>query len=672
MSDRGRLKLRFPSTTWDRSKRAIGILVLAVLLEQVDPLPFFKSTGAWILYLWFCFEVVKQFIAYRMEVSYDAVARAESYKRSWNARKDRIDPLTRFRLRRMIIIIVGALLFGQVINLFSDRCNNALSCVLLAPSMVVEAAPMILQVAFGIIFAMAQFAAMFWFLAGVGFGEVIPPGTIDVTFNDIYGQDKARDRVKELVSLLENDDLVVEAGGHIPKGALLTGPPGTGKTMLAKAAANLLTVPVIILPPGAFASTFIGINFLKVGKLGRWIRKNSTRYGGVLVFIDEIDSLGSRGGVDEGNAREWWMGASGKEYWFEPQEVGCTAYSYPEHYPVVVTGGGGGMNMGTLESLLSMIDGMDKPRGFSNKILSLFGFKPLPPPPTKVFYLGATNRPSAVDAALQRAGRLGVKIRVDYPRFEGRLATYDGYLGKVRHKLTESEVAWFARNHYRATGAEIEDVVNEALLASFREKEHPGMISHTNMMNAMLWKRFGESHGTFENERNRWGVAIHEAGHALVMHKLLRERQHIWFVSIEQRGKTGGMVVPSPQDDDWKQWHDEMLAGVAVSLASRAAEMKVLGQMTNGHGGDGPAATHKAEVMVLMGHSTGQLSFTKEREPEEFHTLRESVMQEAYDLAYSIIEEHEDALIALAERLQEKPTLPGVEVQELFESHGVS
>ena len=570
-----KLKLRVQLPNMERAKRALGIVILGLLIEKSSPLPFFNTPLAWGLYAWLVFEIVKQFWRYRLETSYPAIMRAEQYKQAWEKRRDRLDPMSRYRIRRGIIIIAGALTVGQIINMFTDRCSNALSCILLAPNIAIEAAPFFLQVAFGIAFGMLQFAAMFWYLSGVGFGKIIPPGTIDVTFDDVYGQDKAKERVEEIVDLMENDDEVIKAGGHLPKGAILSGPPGTGKTMLAKAAANKSTKPLILVPPGAFASTFIGINFLKVYRLGRWIRQQSTRHGGVVVFIDEIDSLGSRGGVEEGEAREPW---------FEPRRSECVAVPVPE-YPVVVTGNGGGMNMGTLEAFLSMIDGMEEPRGFSNKILAVFGFKPLPPPKTRVFYLGATNRPSAVDPALKRAGRLGLNIRVDYPRYEGRLATYQGYLSKVRHNLQVDEVEWLARNHYRGTGAEIEDVINEALLLTFRnsERETKGVIQYHDMMTATLWKRWGESHGTFENDRNLWGVSVHEAGHALVMYKLLRERKHIWFVSVEQRGRTGGMVVPAPQDDDWKEWHNEMMADVAVSLASRVAEKRILGQLTNGH-----------------------------------------------------------------------------------------
>jgi cell division protease FtsH len=328
------------------------------------------------------------------------------------------------------------------------------------------------------------------------------------------------------------------------------------------------------------------------------------------------------------------------------------------------------------------MDGMEEPRGLVNKLLALAGFKPLPPPKVRPFYLGATNRPSVVDPALKRAGRFGREIRVDFPKFEGRLATYNGYLGKVQHGLEPEQIEWAARNHHHGTGAEIQDIVNEALLISFRkDSDNEGVVSFHNLTNAMLWKRFGESDGTFENPGNVHSVAVHEAGHALVMHKLLRHRMNIWFTSIEQRGRTGGMVAPSPIDDDWKEQHDDMIASVAVSLASRVAELIVNGQMSNGHGGDGPAATLKADRMVMLGHTFsiqeegtfGQIAFADsgDRDAEQFHSLREMILRRGYDLANDILTEHEGALRALADALVAKPTMLGDDVHELLEAHGV-
>lgn len=651
------MKLRPPLPTFERTKRALFLLGLAFALEYADPLPFLKSPGAWLIYAMLVFEVVKQFLRFKLETSEESVARAEAYKQGWQTKRDRLDENVRYRIRRFIIIVAGLWVYGQVISLFTDRCEGGFQCALLSVNLFIEQMPTILQIMLGVAFGLLQMGAMFYAMTKVGFLKVIPPGTVETTFDDIYGQDRARDRVKEQVALLDNDDAITAAGGYMPKGVLLTGPPGTGKTMLAKAAANASTKPLILIPPGGFASTFIGINFLKVHSLGRTIRKLSKRHGGVIVFFDEIDSLGNRGGEVEGT-----------EPWFTQREDGCTN-SEPEYHPVIVTGGGG-MNMGTLESFLAMMDGMEEPRGLVNKLLSLAGFKPLPPPKVRPFYLGATNRPSVVDPALKRAGRFGREIRVDFPKYEGRLATYEGYLGRVSHGLTPENVEWLARNHHRGTGAEIQDIVNEALLLSFRKGEVAGVPSFDDFTTAMLQKRFGESTGVFENEKNIYAVAVHEAGHAVMMHALRRHKAKIWFASVEQRGGNGGMVAFSPLHDDWLETRGDMVASLAVSLGSRVAERLVLGQYSNGHGGDGRACTALAEKMVTLGHGT-QLSASRDREPEQFHFEREALLAEGYDLASSVLREQHAALSVLADRLVEQPTLLGDEVHQLLEENWV-
>ena len=664
------MNLRPPTIPFERMKRTLALAGLGVALEYVDPLPFFKSPAGWLLYLIIVTEVVRQFVTFLLETYSPAVMKSEAYKKKWEVQRDRMNPIARYRLRRAVIAVIGLWIYGQVISLFTDRCDGGFQCALLSVNLVVESIPLIIQIAVGISYGMLQMAIMFITLTKVGFVKIVLPGTILTSFDDVYGQDRARDRVQEQVHLLENDEEIEAAGGYMPKGVLLTGPPGTGKTMLAKAAANASTKPLILIPPGAFASTFMGINFLKVWQLGKLIRKYSKRFGAVTVFFDEIDVLGNRGNV-EGEM----------EPWFTSEENGCMTIG--EVHPVINVNGGGGMNMGTLEAFLSMMDGMENPRGMANKLLAIAGFKPLPPPPVRVFYLGATNRPTAVDAALKRAGRFGREIRVDYPKYEGRLATYNGYGNKVKHTVTDEQWEWAARNHHKGTGAEIEDIVNEALLTAFRDDRKT--IRFDDLTTSMIWKRFGETDGTFENPDNVRSVAVHEAGHALVMHALRKDRKRIWFMSIEQRGKTGGMVAPSPLDDDWKMQHDEMLADIAVSLGSRVAEEILNGQMSNGHGGDGPAATKLAESMVALGHTFtiteqdddpgeydvhGQLSYSRERDPENFHRLVEETLIKAYLLAAKTLSENKGALEALADRLVEKPTLIGDEVHELLEAHG--
>jgi len=641
--------LRPPRITFERVRLGAIIIGYALLMEYADPRPFSTTATARILYVLLLVEIFRQVWTYRLEVSHDTVERHEEYKASLNTLRKRVSADARFRIRRVTFILAGVYLMGMVVNAMTDRCTSAIQCVLIGPQLVLEAVPLILQIVFVIGISLMQLGAMFYAMVKVGFVKFIYPGTIPETFDDVWGQDTAKAKMLEQVELLETDTKIAEAGGYMPKGVLLWGPPGTGKTLLAKAVANASTKPLILVPPGAFAGTFVGTNFLKVHMLFRYVRKLAVRYSGVIVFIDEIDSLGHRGGEIEQAT---------------PEEH-CTATVEPRQ--MIMTNAG---QAGTLEAFLSGMDGMHEPRGLVNKILALLGFNPIPPPDYKYMMIGATNRVSAIDPALLRAGRFGRKIRVGRPDFDGRLRTYEGYLAKVSHGLSDDDVEWAARNHYKGTGAEIKDIVNEAVLADFR-RGGDGVINLDDLTQAMLNVRFGEGDGTFENADNVWGVAVHEAGHAVAFHHLRRDRMNIWFASIEQRGQTGGMVAPSPKDDDWKQRASEMEAEIAVSLASRVAELLILTEMSNGHGGDGPHATRVAQNMVMQGHTfyveddgtpVGQLSFSADRAEEQFHELRESILRKVFADVWNLLVDRQDQITAVAEMLVEKHTVNGRDI----------
>lgn len=645
-------RLRPPAPTYSRLKLAALITAYIALAEYVDPRPFHSTGLARFLYVALVLEVARQLIVGRLETDMAAVKRGATIREWWDGIRARLTADARWRFRRSITIAGAIYLFGWLLDQLTTRCEGALQCALLAPRLALENLPQALQIALYIAIGLLQLFAMFYAMTKVGFVKIVMPGTIDVTFDDVYGQDGARDKVREQVQLLEDDEAVARAGGYMPKGILLYGPPGTGKTMLAKAAAAYSTKPLILVPPGGFASTFVGINFLKVWSLFRMVRKLARRHGGVIVFIDEIDSLGNRGeGVEEARPLTF---------------DGCIPFQM-EPAPIIV-GGGNGMNMGTLEAFLSAMDGMDEPRGLINRLLVFLGFKPLPAPPYKYLMMGATNRLAALDPALLRAGRFGRKIHVPRPKLEGRLKTYQGYLGKVSHSLTDDQTEWAARNHADGTGAEIKDIVNEALLVTFRdERETQGVVEFDDLMKAMLWVKFGESDGQFEREENRWAVAVHEAGHAVAFHHLAKDDLRIWFTTVEQHGRTGGMVAPTSLTDDWIFGRSKLLAQIQISLASRVAETLILGEATNGHAGDGQAATARAEQMVRNGLVKGQIGIYSE-DHDSWRILVENVLAEALNLTDQLLDRKRDQIEAVARLLVEKGTVPGDEIHSLIDS----
>jgi ATP-dependent Zn protease len=543
----------------------------------------------------------------------------------------------------------------MMVNALTTRCSSAVQCVILAPRLAVENLPMFIQFAVMVALTLFQLGIMFYAMVKVGSYKVVMPGTVNVTFDDVWGQDDAKHKVMEQVKLLEDSDDIEAAGGYMPKGLLLYGPPGTGKTYLAKAAANYSSKPLILVPPGAFQATFVGINLLKVWTLFREIRKLARRYGGVIVFIDEIDSLGSRGGD-----------VAGAEAPKECRSPGCVQFNRADPDEPRRINIGGTNQMGTLEAFLSAMDGMEESRGLLNRILVFAGFKPLAPYEYKYLMIGATNMMDRLDPALLRAGRFGRKIHVTFPKVEGRRRTYDGYLRKVTNDLTPANVEWAARNHARGTGAEIQDIVNEALLVSFRdERADPGVVRFPDLMSAMLWTRFGESDGPFEREEARWNVAVHEAGHAVAFHLLCRERQHIWFASIERRGETGGMVAPTPLHEDWLMTRAELLADIQVSLASRVAEQLVIGTTTNGHGGDAASATQDAVRMV--GYGLASQIGVYPADNRLVQKQAEAILSEALEACRTLLTEHEADIKAVAHLLYDKGTVTGDEIHNLLE-----
>lgn len=653
-SEKRNTGLRPPKPLFERVKLPLIIVVFVAASEWASPFPFSISFPARLAVFALAFLILREFHHARLEVDESWAAKTAKVEKRARMKAAVVSKQSWLKVQRVVTWLLTLYVFGMMINALTTRCSSAVQCVILAPRLAIENLPMFIQFAVMVALTLFQLGIMFYAMVKVGSYKIVMPGTVNVTFDDVWGQDEAKHKVMEQVKLLEDSDHIEEAGGYMPKGLLLWGPPGTGKTYLAKAAANYSSKPLILVPPGAFQATFVGINLLKVWTLFRTIRKLARRYGGVIVFIDEIDSLGSRGGEVNGA---------------EPAHrdcVGCVQFNRPDEPRKIVVGGGGGGGMGTLEAFLSAMDGMEEPRGPLNRLLVFCGFKPMAPYEYKYLMMGATNMMSNLDPALLRAGRFGRKIHVTFPKAAGRQRTYEGYLAKVTNDLTPANIEWAARNHARGTGAEIQDIVNEALLVSFRdERDDPGIIRFHDLMDAMLWTRFGESDGPFEREEARWNVAVHEAGHAVAFHLLCGERQRIWFASIERRGDTGGMVAPTPLHEDWLLTRAELLADIQVSLASRVAEQLLIGTTTNGHGGDAASATQDATRMVGYGLAT-QIGVY----PADSKLVREqteTILREALDACQLLMTEHKDDIEAVAKLLYEHGTVTGDAIHSTLE-----
>ncbi len=613
---------------WDRTKWLVLLaaiwLILVWSVMADDPLVGFAdaarievSSGWWVFVL-AGLEVLHQlhFLISEHWAGYHQFWLNRVWGASHRFTDRKLSAWTQFRIGRLIrwivIIAVIAILTGKIIH------ATPLLALLKIPAIIWHAMPFVIQIVFTLFFVVAQFAMLFWFLSRGGV-DVYYPDDIKTRFSDVWGQDHVLERVKENIIFLENPELVEDRGGYVPGGILLWGPPGTGKTLMAEAVAGETGKPYVFVDPGAFINMFFGVGVLKVKGLFRKLRKLALRYGGVIVFFDEADSLGNRGMATQGAPG----GGSGAAPF---AAGGCHGFSYlssdiqsmltrdamrselsaamdtpgtrrdRQIIGAGLNGGGGGGGMGTLQALLTELSGLKKPRGFINRVVRrMLGMRPKPPPHYRILVMMATNMPSALDEALLRPGRIDRIYRVGYPTKAGRVRTYQGYLAKVSNDLTDEQVDKLATITPYATGATIKDMVNEALIIAIRDGRD--VITWQDVIKAKQLKELGPPEDVEYIERERHAVAVHEACHAVVAY---RTRHHLTIdiATIEKGSGYLGMVSSIKPEDLFTQWRSEYESDILVSLASLAGERMFFDDdSSSGVSGDLDSATTVASYM---------------------------------------------------------------------------
>ncbi len=707
------LPTRRPSSLWDRVKillLLVALLAFFVATEIADNpiLPVSEAINetlrsrSWLLVL-IGLEVLRQ-------IHYLISERSARYHQfwtkrvfgGWNRYMSRFNAWNRYRFARamkwVLAIVIGAIILGRLLDTspftaYFDALNEAL-----------DAAPVIAQAAIFLLFWIGfQFFLMFYFMTRGGV-ETFFPDDITTRFSDVWGQDQVKHRVRENLLFLDNPEVIEQRGGYVPGGILLWGPPGTGKTLMAEAMAGETGMPFVNVDASMLG---VGIGPLKVILLFRKLRKYALKYGGVVVFFDEADSLGNRGqlagtppqGVPVKTPSPFaaaracggisYLSDAGRASLFMAPPDSDVEEQRRRSRFFMGMGGMGGGGGGILQVLLAQLSGLKKPRGFVNRhVRRALGVKPKPPPKYRLLVVMATNLPEKLDDALLRPGRIDRIYKVGYPSKAGRIRTYEGYFSKVQHELTDGDIDRLATITPYATGATMKDLVNEALITAIRDGRD--VVSWADVIKAKQLKDLGPPEDVEYIERERHATALHEACHAVVAYRV-RHHLVIDIATIEKGGNYLGMVSSIPPEDLFTRWRSDYEADVMVSLASLAGEKMFFGgDSSSGVSGDLASATSIATFMEGywgMGQTIASHGVThqvgvggggrpgKPGDEKERDILKaglgqriEENLHELFTRTEALIAENRVQVLAVTHALETHKTLTGEDIEAVIEA----
>ena len=483
------------------------------------------------------------------------------------------------------------------------------------------------------------FVVFLWFMyrgAAQGGGKIwsfgksraqqISKGKMKVTFADVAGVDEAKEELQEVIEFLKNPKKFQTLGGKMPKGVLLLGPPGCGKTLLAKAVAGEADVPFYSISGSDFVEMFVGVGASRVRDLFEQAKKSAKiSEKGCIIFIDEIDAVG----------RQRFAGI----------------------------GGGHDEREQTLNALLVEMDGFNTQEG--------------------VILIAATNRPDVLDPALLRPGRFDRQIVVDMPDISGREKILQVHAKNI--KLDKSvDLKTIARRTPMFTGADIANLVNEsALLASRRNKKAVQMEDVEEAAERVM--AGPERKSRVINKEEKKITAYHEAGHALLA-LLVPDADPLHKVSILPRGLTLGYTFTPPHEDRHLHTKKKLLAHIIVTLGGRVSEEIVFNEISSGAHDDIRKITEIARTMVTrfgMSERLGYLTFGKPHEniflgrdigeikdysEETAHIIDtevKKIVDDCYKISKETLSKNRDRLVTLAEALLEKEVLSEAEVKRI-------
>ena len=458
------------------------------------------------------------------------------------------------------------------------------------------------------------------FGAGKSNAKIYVQSTQGIHFSDVAGEDEAKENLQEIVNYLHDPGKYQEIGASMPKGILLVGPPGTGKTMLAKAVAGESQVPFFSISGSEFVEMFVGMGASKVRDLFSQAKEKAP----CIVFIDEIDAIGQK--------------RSGGQY------------------------GGNDEREQTLNQLLTEMDGFDDNSG--------------------VIILAATNRPESLDPALTRPGRFDRRVPVELPDLKGREEILKVHARKIR--LAENvDFSTVARMASGASGAELANIVNEAALRAVRdgrklvtqadlEESIETVIAGYQKKNAIL------------TDKEKWIVSYHEIGHALVAARQTHSAPVQKITIIPRTSGALGYTMQVEEGNHYLMSREEIENKIATFTGGRAAEEVVFGSVTTGASNDIEQATKLARAMltrygmsdefgmvaletVTNQYLGGDASLACSPETQtKIDRLVVELVERQHQKALQILRDDRQKLDELARFLHEKETITGEEFMEIL------
>ena len=434
-----------------------------------------------------------------------------------------------------------------------------------------------------------------------------------IKFSDVAGEDEAKDNLKEIVEYLHDPKKYQEIGASMPKGILLVGPPGTGKTMLAKAVAGEANVPFFSMSGSEFVEMFVGMGASKVRDLFRQAKEKAP----CIVFIDEIDAIGQKrnaGGYGGNDEREQ-----------------------------------------TLNQLLSEMDGFEENTG--------------------VIILAATNRPESLDPALTRPGHFDRRVPVELPDLQGREAILKVHAKKI-NAADDVDFHAIARMAAGASGAELANIINEAALRAVRSGRTVVNQSDLEESIEVVIAGYQKKNAVLSDHEKRV-VAYHEIGHALVAAKQSNSAPVQKITIIPRTSGALGYTMQVETGDKYLMSKEEIENKIATFTGGRAAEEVVFGSVTTGASNDIEQATKLARAMIsrymvaletvnnqYLGGDTS-LACSPDTQQEIDRKVVELVRTQ-HQKAKALLEENRAKLDELANYLYEKETITGEEFMEIL------